>query len=153
MFRIPNDTRFVSRRAKQKLIICWETYACNSSIMALERGHIKLVRNHRRFEKRYCCVLGGCGEFGTTWTICQSHQTIPMQLVACENRTIVRNRHRDWLGEKVTTYFKRWRTLLLSNFLFLGCWVFEGCRSATIAWWLDLLVESHRHVCLLKFGW
>ena len=121
--------------------------------MSLQRSNIQLILYNWSLHQRDSGVLRCSCQFLTTWAVCNTHYTIPMKLSTLKDWAVVWNGHWKRLWKEVTTDFKWGCILLLCRFLLLCCRVFQRSWCSTIARGFDLLVESYRHICLLKFCW
>ena len=76
-----------------------------------------------------------------------------MQGLLVQDWAITRYWQRYWLTEEVTGHFPGWLSGFLSNLLFLFSWILQRAGSTTVSRWLDLLMKSDWHICLLKLRW
>lgn len=105
---------------------------------------------NRRLHDRDHGVLAGARQLGPVRTVAELRERVLAHLLFVQNLKLVRDLHRDGLGEEVLTHSPLDLALGLGQLLFLLRGVLQGPRRSTVATRLDLFVESHRHVGLLE---
>ena len=118
--------------------------------MALQGSDVEVILENGRLHDSDHGVLARASQLGPVRTVAELRQRVFADLLFVEDLELIGDLHRYGLREEVLTHSPLDLALGLSQLLLLLRRILQGPGRSTVAARLDLFVESHRHVRLLK---